>query len=59
MQQNLRKRTKFIYFKIINQCAKDGRPDVKDQPDSGTERDRRKDLGPLSVKPSSSRSRAY
>ena len=57
MQQNLRKRTKFIYFKIINQCAKDGRPEAKDQYDSGSERDRRKESGSLNLKPASNRSR--
>jgi len=56
MQQDIRDKTKFIFFKILNQCAKDGsRSDraklryVFHSPDQ----DRRKNQGSLKLPPSS------
>ncbi len=58
MQQNLRKKTKFIYFKIINQCAKDGRTedDYQHSISSAPEHDRRKEQGSIKLPPASNRS---
>jgi len=58
MQQNLRKKTKFIYFKIINQCAKDGRPEADSHHSlsGASDRDRRKEQGSIKLPPASNRS---
>ena len=56
MHQDLRKKTKFIYFRIMNNCAKNGNPGAQNS--VGLDNDRRKDIGPLNLPPASRRSRS-
>ncbi len=57
MQQNLREKTKYILFKILNQCARDGESKNYRSDNNAHGIDRRKDQGSLKQPPATNRSR--